>query len=517
MLALAVMIGSPGALGDDDASGSDADAAAIVRALFGDELKAVGSTRGEADDLALAWQIVRAAHAAKDDPALIAALCTTAYDVAWQLPGGHEPAGRAMDLLAECAAGRALGARRRLVEMWQRRQTLAEGGQKSWATESLIMALLGQVEAEDAANMASEAESTLQQAQELTGKLSGDARQRALAACEKVAAGRDRIAEIAACLSALQRDPADRQARRKLVQLYITAKDDPATAAAYVERVDDEVLATYVQLAARPVGDLRPTTACELGRWYAHLAEQAARASRAAMLRRAARCFDSAIERSGADAEFLLVARAELQSVREALAALEGRSVVADEAHDVLSHVDLRRDGVEGVWSIAKGSVRAAEHSRSRLNLPVMVEGSYELRIKAAKKAGKGGLFVILPAAGRHVTLALDVGNTSGLMQIDGERLAGNNPTVVDGSVLDVGAMTLIEIVVDCRGEEVIVRAALDGRKLVNWSGAGAQLSLPPELAEVPAGRVVIGGVGGGAVFDSVNLIITDGPAHWTR
>ncbi len=148
---------------------------------------------------------------------------------------------------------------------------------------------------------------------------------------------------------------------------------------------------------------------------------------------------------------------------------------------DLLSHVDPPRHAVEGEWRMDSGElVIEAERDLSRLALPVVSRGSYELRAAFTRSASfhpHRAVGFLLPVGNRRVMLALDHGGNrvSGLATINGVGVGdtknADNPTNVNPGQLEDGRRYQLTVHVITRGNAASVRVDLDGEEYLKWTG----------------------------------------------
>ena len=84
----------------------DKDPASIIESLFGDQVRAVASTRARDDDVALAKQMLDAEASLRASPGVAPLLCERAYDLTVGYPEGVETMIASMTRLAEAEGGK---------------------------------------------------------------------------------------------------------------------------------------------------------------------------------------------------------------------------------------------------------------------------------------------------------------------------------------------------------------------------------------------------------------------------
>jgi len=263
------------------------EAADTFNKLYGEDLKRVAATPLPADDVALARQMLEDAKKVADQPAFLALLCEKACELGARDASGHKTAIAAMDLLAEKVPEKKFECLQMKAGLYQKQYAAARGEAKAKAGENAITALGALADAQAAAGDADAAGLTLRQAITVATAIKSDNRAALQARIEKLAPRRKAEKQIEAIQAKLDADPKDEASRKELVRLWLVEVDNPAEAAKFLDESLDEVTRKYVPAAAKPIEDAPEVACMELGDWYKGLADQAAPASKGAMLRRA--------------------------------------------------------------------------------------------------------------------------------------------------------------------------------------------------------------------------------------
>jgi len=145
---------------------------------------------------------------------------------------------------------------------------------------------------------------------------------------------------------------------------------------------------------------------------------------------------------------------------------------------DVLKGVDLDWDSAKGSWKRSAGAVLAEPEESSRLLLPVVVEGGYDLEVKFTRTTGNGDVQVFLPAnsAVCHLALSAYDERLHALAEIDGQ-FPKDNPTVRRPGTLTNGRQYTVLAAVRPQDDSVTISISLDGEPLIEWSGKQSSLS----------------------------------------
>ena len=303
------------------------EAADTFDRLYGEDLKRVAATRSDADDLALAKQLLEAAGQVTNQTAFLTLLCEKAHELATKDPAGYPTAKAALDLVAANVAEKKVEPLQKMAAMYQRPYATARGDAKAKAGEALIEALKVLADAQAAAADCDGAGVTLRQALIVATRIKSESKAAIQAQLAGLGAQQKIEKQIAALKAKLEKDPQDAASRKEIVRLYLVEMDNPAEAAKFVDEKCDKATRKYVPAAAKPVEEA-PELACkELGDWYRGLADQAlAPATKGAMLERAKAYYERFVDLHKADDLTRTGATLMLKKIDDALAKLESKS-----------------------------------------------------------------------------------------------------------------------------------------------------------------------------------------------
>jgi hypothetical protein len=149
---------------------------------------------------------------------------------------------------------------------------------------------------------------------------------------------------------------------------------------------------------------------------------------------------------------------------------------------DVLKTLDPALDSVWGIWHCWEGPLTVHRERYARLQIPVDVPPSYVLAAEVTRQGGDGSFGFGLVVGGRQVLLVFDAygGDVSGLHRLDGKR-ANANASTRKGVLLPANTKVQLQVHVTPK----TIRASVDGKLALEWSGDPARLSLDPAW-EVP-------------------------------
>jgi len=180
---------------------------------------------------------------------------------------------------------------------------------------------------------------------------------------------------------------------------------------------------------------------------------------------------------------------------------------------DLLPLVDLKRDVVTGKWEGTKSglAVTGIPDPGSRIEMPVVPAGNYELEVKFVRVSGLS-VNVIFPAGSKSVDLCMGWGDTSGLEMINGKNILNNETRVRPANIENGQPYTVnIRVIADEARAEITV--ALDGKPYIKWAGPQQALSPHPDWALRNSNYLGLGMGTAQAVFQSVRLRMLSGKA----
>lgn len=453
--------------------------------LFAKDLQRVRATRGFDDDEELAGVMLGAVKSVPSDAALVALLCRHAYDLSARTPKGFPQAVRAMETLRDSAPDEAGECDEKILAIRRRQYAAARGSQRSSVGEAYVASLLAVAKTKEQAKDYVEALKLTRQALLLAGSLRLGIAPQLKEAVKRLSATAMMMQRVAQMQARLKAKPDDVTARRRLIDLYLIEMDNPAEAAKYVDESVDETLRTYIPLAGQDVEPLAAAVCQELGEWYRGLAQRTATA-KVPMLERAKMYFESFLKKyEQADLTRTKVTML-LQTIETELAKLKGSSSSTRTAgwHDVLRLVDPAKHTYKGRWYRTDKSIRIASQDQSRITIPVVPKGDYEMKVQFVRTSGDNDVNLMLPVGKTSVVVMLsgNNGQASGLSSIN-RKMCDRNETRTSGQLENNKPHTLLARVRRREGN-VEITATLDGKKLAQWEGP--QLSLTAGYWRMP-------------------------------
>jgi hypothetical protein len=423
-----------------------------------------------------------AARRATGEPEFLTILCTHAYDLTATKRDGYDIAAEAMEVLVRRVPEKAEECRAKIMEARQREFDFGHAPDRKAAGERLIDIYLSVAEdrlraGQDVALACYRADLTallVQSERTADVKRETDRLRAAYQAHLQFARLRDRLAAR----------PEDVRAREELVLLYVVQRDDPATAAQYVNLDCSPVLRNCVPAAARPIADAPEDTCLLLGDWYRDLGEKADAAAKPLMLTHAEQYYERFLGLHKAADLDRTRAELGLKRVKEAMdrltdvALAPGATFREGKWVDILALTDPVKHRSKGDWKRVGSALMIEPIDGGRLMLPVVPAGSYELQVTFVRTQGTESVGVILPLGGGTALLRLSRdGEASGLELLDGKRAHENATTVKTGAIENNRGHT-IDAKVLREKDQVRIVIHLGGKPLTQWQGRPKQFEL---------------------------------------
>ncbi len=308
------------------ATASAQEAQKAYERLYGRKVAEVAGTATKTDDLELAKKIISEVERLDDSPELQSLLWRKAYELSENVGGGLGVAETALNALVAASPEKAAEHERKRLELYRRHLRIGLPEDRAAAGKALVQALRRQASESDDAGQYDEALAGYHQAASLAARYAPHAKDDIAENIRRTAARKRRAMKVAALKRRLEENAQDAAAARELAMMLVVDEDDPASAAGYARTAGDEVLSTYIPMAAKPVEKVPERVCLELARWYRRLGDTADRKSKAAMYRRALRYVRRYLDLHDARDAKSLAARRLRETVSEALGKLPGGS-----------------------------------------------------------------------------------------------------------------------------------------------------------------------------------------------
>ncbi len=185
---------------------------------------------------------------------------------------------------------------------------------------------------------------------------------------------------------------------------------------------------------------------------------------------------------------------------------------------DVLRLVDPARDTVKGHWSRHGTEVSCEPEIEARIELPVVIDGSYDLDVEFTRTSGGDDVDTIIPVGSRGCSVVMSAGgngNDNGLALIDGRRpFVGNNLTGTHYK-LENGRRYRLSIRVRLpKPGQASTDVALDRTPfLPHWEGSESSLSIPDGWALAHTQRAGLATWNARVTYHTVRLRMISGRA----
>ena len=433
--ALAVLTGLSPAQSPDQAE-------KLFESLYGKRLAAVRRTSTSDDDIALTKEMLEAVTVVKAEPAMVGLLCGRACDVA-VAAGDYAQAVTAIETLQKHCPNLKPFCDKKILEIYEGQYLCSSRLGKRNAAMKLIPRYLARSGREAHANDYIAAIASARKALRIavTQRLGvrGEIQDRILMLSKR----RSLLDQVKSMKASLKNDPENTVVRTRLIRRLMFDLDDPVEAAKYVAGAD-EMLQTYVPLAAQPIDKLLPAACMELAEWYHRVAAGMGRTPKAICLRRAAmyvQQFLTESEQSGIQS-----AKAELlkKKIRDHLAKL---GPVAGAGGVVLPSLDLKHK-IGPIWKLdLKAKVaRVCFPPEGPLAVAAIDGGMVVCDLEKAKltraiKVAHTVVRMAISPNGQQVIAALDAGRDKSFVQVwnllDGRQVTHQTPK--SGQLIGVG------------------------------------------------------------------------------
>lgn len=181
---------------------------------------------------------------------------------------------------------------------------------------------------------------------------------------------------------------------------------------------------------------------------------------------------------------------------------------------DLLSRVDLDRDFVAGGWT--REAVGLTTAPKSRIRLPVKVNGSYDLLVTFTRLEGDGDVALLLPVGSHQCAMFFSAwnGRVHGLDIIDGQEGLNNPINTRPGPLTNGQRYTALVKVRLMKDENARIEALLDNSLVVRWQGKESSLVLREDRMIRPY-QIGLGTWDSVAAFHSARFRLISGHASW--
>ncbi len=264
-----------------------ADAEEDYRAIFGEQAERVASSATKTDDAEFAAKLLKAARSATDSPKLQIVLCRKAYEFGVCNPTGYDTAMSAVDMLKDLAPERMQQWKADELELLRKFYRSAPPSKKQQTAGEYLTALTNMGDASAAAHDYQQALKHYNKAIQIAAYIKSPARSALIRKAGRIKTLQQHKSRAEGLKKVLENNPDKTVIRRSLVMLYVVELDQPKKAIEYLSPALNEVLRSYVPLAAGDVKKIPRDTLPELGRWYESLVNDGSRYGKVNVLKRA--------------------------------------------------------------------------------------------------------------------------------------------------------------------------------------------------------------------------------------
>ncbi len=221
------------------------------------------------------------------------------------------------------------------------------------------------------------------------------------------------------------------------------------------------------------------------------------------------------LEKPAADATASAVPKGGSEAKSDVAWARSGR-VPRNRWLDVLRIVSTQKDTVRGVWSRDGDEISCQPDAFSRIKLPLIINGGYDLEVEFTRTSGDADVSLILPVAtsGCALMLSASGGKYSGLEYVDGVGIADlKSPAATRPGTLEndhrYRLLASVRVLADGTASIDVV---LDGKPyLPHWEGNPSSLKLHNNWSLPNPGQPGLGAWQTATTFHSARLRLVSG------
>jgi len=313
------------------------EASQVFDSLYSVKIKQVAATSDRTDDIALAKEMLAVAKDGGSTPKLQALLCDAVGDLAGKHPDGFPTAIEAMQLLADSQEDQRDAARLKLIDLLTKQTRTGKAEERADASDALIDLLITIGDEKAEKKQYAEAAGDYRRANILATQSKSDSLDATKAKME-FAMSRDRtLKQISRLEEKLLKDAKDHATAEEIVKLYVSELDDPAEAAKYLDRANNEQLKRLVPIAAKPLHSIAEKELLSLGEWYSEMVGATNGSAKNAMLRRSVKYLTRYLESNTIDQLSRTKAEVWLKTGNAALAAADAKTAKVEKPEVLIS------------------------------------------------------------------------------------------------------------------------------------------------------------------------------------
>jgi len=443
---------------------------------FGKQRKQADASPAKDDDVALAAEHVREAAKFAEQPPFARMLLEQGCELGLRDRAGYATAATAVEKLLRTFPAERATYVDLAIRIYELQYQLARKNEKLAVGRKLVSMMAGKAKTRTVAGDWPGAATLMGKACMIAG----------------VVAAPDKDAHVALRTYYLRRvamgkTPKNVALRASVIRHCVAEMGDPTEAATLLTDDVDEVLHTYVPLAAGPVADVAEAACLELAHWYRSLCRTGSARGKSICCARAGAYVVRYLSLHKAQDTDRIKAEVLLATIRANQAMLPpppaGLGAPAGKWVDVLKLVDPVKHRLKGQWKRVAAGLQSVRHETQTfclIYLPVRPTGSFELEA-VVSFPDDGGLVAVLFPSGRSQCCVAFNRSHAGIKYI-GRRSAFNNETAVKGKGVTIAANQkhTYRLRVELQEKDVAITAGLDGKELVRWSGPQSELSTGP-------------------------------------
>ncbi len=457
--------------------------------IFADKVRQAARTPGSADDAKLADEFLDVAEMLEGEAEVKTLLYQKAALFAAKDPSGYETAMKAVGLLDEAAPDRKSEWDILRLGVLKSIYLKTRGAERADAGAAYLEQLLISGQANIDAGRIAKGALMYRQGLAVARVCQRD-RVREISARIRAASGLMLVVRRRDSYKArLDKNPSDDATRTKLIMLELLEFDNPSAAAKLCNEDVDEMLRTYLPLAAGAIDKTADTTCRELGQWYEKLLVKAASKTAKANAAKRARAWYSQflvvhetndMTRSRVA---LAIRRLDERAAKSAVKPSNPASSTRLRGKNLLKLINTEKNTIVGQWKFGKAGLVCHGSGRQVIAIPLTTTGGYDINATFTILKGTEMALLIPVGVSGNVVVMLGGwnGNWSGIGTINGAYTSKNAASIrsKDGQPpVPLNTRTNLCVSVRIKEEIAYLTVMLNGKKFTSWSGKPSALGV---------------------------------------
>ncbi|TWU09962.1 hypothetical protein [Allorhodopirellula heiligendammensis] len=193
---------------------------------------------------------------------------------------------------------------------------------------------------------------------------------------------------------------------------------------------------------------------------------------------------------------------------------------------DAIENIDVNADSMFGNWvkqgkslTVAAPNWTKTEHKRrTRILLPVIVDGDYNLEVEFTRHVGADSVNIIFPVGHKHCMLLFSAysGKYSGVNRLDGHDV-NESPLTHEPGTLVNGRRYRTTVSVRLKEDNAEIEIFVQGQLFLRWSGRQSAIDLEQPWSFPDKRHPALGANGATVTFHQVRFQALTDDASWVR